>query len=105
MENDAERQEWRSNGDRWNEGKMEIVGWHYIGSEEYHIWPFAEDFYAAFGTGVEDSVDASSHLAAGDVAGVGLVAIQELSRLVNELREENAELRSRIENLESAIEH
>lgn len=79
---------------------MELKGWYYKGTDEYHIWPFAEDFYEAFGTGVENKVDASTHLAAGDVAGVGLVAIQELNRKLEMLEQRNRDLEQRVRELE-----
>lgn len=79
--------------------RMDISGWYYKGTDEYHIWPFAEDFFAAFGTGVGDVKDASTHLAAGDVAGVGLLAIQELSRQVKELQAELDSLKRELRDL------
>ena len=85
---------------------MEIVGWYYKGTNEYHIWPFAEDFYDAFGTGVENVKDARTHIAPGDIAGVGLIAIQELEKQIielkkelEELKEENCQLKTKIKEL------
>jgi len=113
---------WLSNTGNWNNGSsrdikerfvmldgnetlnkirnMEILGWYYIDTEDYHIWPFAEDFYDAFGTGQGDSTS----ICATDVAGVGLVAIQELARQIEALKEENTELRGKLEALEREIE-
>ena len=84
--------------------EMEIGGWYFIGTDEYHIGPFAEDFYEAFNTGVDSSEDVGKYLAPGDVAGVGLVAIQELARQIEALKEENAELRRRLETIEGETE-
>lgn len=89
---------------------MEISGWYYKGTDEYHIWPCAEDFYDAFGTGVENKEDARTHIASADIAGVGLIAIQELSNLMDsqdtriaELKEENDNLKERVRRLEEKL--
>jgi hypothetical protein len=90
---------------------MRVEGWYYKGTEEYHIGPYAEDFYAAFGTGVANENDAQTHLAASDVAGVSLLGIQalhkendSLRRRVSYLETENAALRARLDRLESLVE-
>jgi len=58
---------------------LDIEGWFYKGTQEYHIGPFAEDFYNAFGTGIlNEPIFLGNSLAAGDVAGVSLAAIKEL---------------------------
>ncbi|MCX8113395.1 MAG: hypothetical protein N3E49_09450, partial [Bacteroidia bacterium] len=75
--------------------QLPIQGWYYKGTQEYHIGPFAEDFYAAFGTGIQDMPEyARTSLAASDVAGVALVGIQALAQ-------ENAQLRDRLQALEA----
>jgi hypothetical protein len=79
---------------------LEVTRWKFKGTEERHIGPVAEDFHAEFECGPESSRDASTSIAAMDLAGVSLVAIQELSRLVRDLQVENQELRERIEVLE-----
>ena len=83
---------------------MELQGWYYKNTNEYHIWPFAEDFHAAFGTGVENQEDASTHLAAGDVAGVALMGVQELARRDNERAKENDALKKKIVELEQRLQ-
>ncbi len=103
---------------------MPVEGWYYKGTEEYHIGPYAEDFYAAFGTGVLNSPDVGKYLAASDVAGVSLLGIQALhaenERLRQQLsqtqqllldvqqslsyvRRENAHLQERLQSLELLI--
>ena len=57
---------------------LTIEGWYYKGTREYHIGPFAEDFYNAFGTGDGESSEAEKFLSPSDVAGVALTGVQEL---------------------------
>jgi hypothetical protein len=83
---------------------MQVTRWKFKGTDEKHIGPVAEDFYAAFSCGTGNSAEDSRYLAAGDVAGVSLVAIQELTLLVEELQEENAALQKRIEMLEKSVQ-
>ena len=54
-----------------------------------HIGPTAQDFYAAFGVGQDDT-----HLAALDTSGVALAAIQELATVVLEKDAEIAALQA-----------
>ncbi len=63
-----------------------------------HIGPMAQDFHAAFGVGESDTVIATI-----DADGVALAAIQGLAAEVGGLKEENADLRARLERLEALI--
>jgi hypothetical protein len=56
-----------------------------------HMGPMAQDFYAAFGLGGDDT-----HIATIDLDGVALAAIQELTA-------ENATLRERVDDLEARL--
>jgi trimeric autotransporter adhesin len=99
-----------------------ISRWKYIGTEtpEYHIGPIAEEFYAAFKTGIEDK-----SISTIDPSGVALVAIQALSEKndelktevgglktedgkqkaeIEELKREGRRQKAEIENLKSCIE-
>jgi hypothetical protein len=71
-----------------------------------HLGPMAQDFYAAFGVGLDDK-----HIATVDADGVALAAIQGLNEKVEvrsqkaevsiqKLQAENAELKQRLEKLE-----
>jgi len=65
----------------------------------------AEDFVAAFDVGTireSDGMREDHYLAAGDVAGVALAGVKELIEIVNELKQENAELKSEIEALKES---
>jgi hypothetical protein len=64
--------------------------------EVRHIGPMAQDWQAAFGFS-RDSTTINS----GDFDGVNLAAVQALERRTRELQAENAELRARLERLES----
>jgi hypothetical protein len=76
---------------------LPIQTWCYNADTEgnRHIGPVAQDFYAAFGVGVDDR-----HISTVDADGVALAAIQGLYQLVQELREENNELQQRLSVLE-----
>lgn len=60
-----------------------------------HIGPTAQDFYAAFGVGADDT-----HLAALDTSGVALAAIQELATVVEAKDAQIAALAARVAALE-----
>lgn len=80
---------------------MELKGWYYKGTEEYHIGPFAEDFYQAFGCGDKNvKEDLGRYLASSDVAGVSMIAIQQLVKELEVQKKLNEELLKRIEALE-----
>jgi hypothetical protein len=64
-----------------------------------HVGPMAEDFHQAFGLGEDDK-----HIAPGDQAGVALLAVQGLNRVVQEKDKEISELKSRIETLEKLVQ-
>lgn len=51
-----------------------IKRWKYIGTNEYHIGPIAEEFYTMFKTGNDNK-----HISTIDPSGVALVAIKELN--------------------------
>jgi hypothetical protein len=68
-------------------------------SEVRHVGPMAEDFHQAFGLGADDK-----HIAPGDQAGVALLAVQGLNRVVQEKDKEIADLKSRIETLEKLVQ-
>ncbi len=72
-----------------------INKWKYIGTNEYHIGPMAQDFYAAFKTGLDDI-----SISTIDPAGVALAAIQQLKRENDVLKNKLELLLKRIEVLE-----
>ena len=98
--------------------QLPVEGYYYKGTEEYHITPMAEDFYRLFGTGVREiietdstgkltrrpNLDVDKYLAASDVAGVALLGIKALAEENERLRQENAELRARLERLEKLMQ-
>lgn len=59
--------------------QLDITKWKYKGTNEYHIGPMAQDFYALFNVG-EDNRRISSI----DPSGVALAAIKQLNDLVQE---------------------
>jgi len=76
-----------------------VTRWNFIGTEESHIGPMAEDFHGAFGCGTGVPADDSAYIAPLDGVGVSLVAIQELSRIVGEQQKEIAALKAQVEAL------
>jgi hypothetical protein len=76
---------------------LPISTWNYISDDASvrHIGPMAQDFAALFGVGADDR-----HIHPLDGQGVAMAAIQGLTDLVAELREENVRLAARIETLE-----
>jgi hypothetical protein len=81
---------------------MPVTRWEFKGTEERHIGPVAEDFYRAFGCGAGVPEDDSTYIAPLDGVGVSLVAIQELSRIIDEQRKEIQLLKTKIEALETS---
>lgn len=84
---------------------LPVQSWTYKaeGAGVRHIGPTAQDFYAAFGVGTDDT-----HLAALDTSGVALAAIQNVYGVVREqdaeivaLQESQTELLARVAALES----
>jgi hypothetical protein len=71
---------------------LPIDSWQYKSEKGVrHVGPMAQDFYAAFGTGVDDR-----HITSIDEDGVALAAIKALHR-------ENVELQSRLAALEAKV--
>ena len=80
--------------------RLPIQTWNYTTQDPSirHIGPMAQDFYAAFGVGEDDR-----HISTVDADGVALAAIQGLYQQNQELQQENAALRSRLDTLEARL--
>jgi hypothetical protein len=74
-----------------------ITVWNYQSQDPsiHHIGPIAQDFYAAFGVGEDDT-----HISTLDADGVALAAIQGLYQLVQEQEARIADLEARLVALE-----
>jgi hypothetical protein len=68
-------------------GELPISSWHYTNApEKRHVGPMAQDFHAAFGlNGTDDT-----HISEVDIAGVSLVAVQELNNQMEALNNQMA---------------
>lgn len=77
---------------------MPIETWVYKGDTTRHMGPMAEDFYAAFGVGIDNA-----HISPSDQASVALVAVQALNQVVSEKDAEINALKARLEALEAAV--
>ncbi len=83
---------------------LRLKGWFYKGTNEFHIWPFSEDFHDTFGTGDLSNPRSRSYLSGADVAGIGLAGVKALSQKVETLESENQELKSRLQLLEEKLQ-
>ncbi|HEX6903582.1 MAG TPA: tail fiber domain-containing protein [Thermoanaerobaculia bacterium] len=79
--------------------ELPLSMWTYKQDTARHFGPMAEDFYKAFGLGINDK-----GIAPGDTAGVALAAVQGLNQVVQEKDKEITELKSRIEALEKMVQ-
>jgi hypothetical protein len=69
---------------------MPVTEWRFKGEDATHIGPVAQDFHAAFGLG-----DSETTIAATDLAGVALAAIQQLERRLRDVEARLDEAESR----------
>ena len=74
--------------------QLPISKWQYIGEDEYHIGPMAQDFYSAFGTGKSNK---SINLIDGQ--GVALAAIQALKQENDALKNEIKMIKDQLNRL------
>jgi hypothetical protein len=79
---------------------MPIRSWNYKAQDPSirHIGPVAQDFYSAFGFGIDDK-----RINTVDIDGINMLGIQALEGRTRDLLAENAELRNRINELEAAL--
>jgi hypothetical protein len=79
--------------------RVPVTSWSYIDEAGVrHVGPMAQDFYAAFGLGQDDT-----HLAALDVNGISLAAIQELDEQVKVRDAQIAALEGKLGTLEMRL--
>ena len=84
---------------------LNVLGWYYKGTNEYHIGPIAEEFYAAFNTGNQaNPSQTEKYISSVDPAGVALVGIKELVKQNEEQAARNEEQAARIKALEEKLE-
>ncbi|MFN0031083.1 MAG: tail fiber domain-containing protein [Flavobacteriales bacterium] len=84
---------------------LEMKQWKYKQNKAWHIGPIAEDFYEAFGLGLDNK-----SISTIDPAGVALVGVQALYARVEELKKETEEMtavneamREKMESMEKAL--
>jgi hypothetical protein len=87
--------------------RVPVSSWNYIAQDRSirHMGPMAQDFYAAFGLGENELMINSV-----DIDGVNMAAIQALTTRTDALqaenatlRQENADLRARVERIEAIL--
>jgi hypothetical protein len=84
---------------------LQVSTWSYKSQDASirHIGPMAQDFNAAFGLGEPDKVGDKRYINSIDVDGVALAAIQGLYQQNQQLQAENADLRSRLNDLDARL--
>lgn len=75
-----------------------MARWRYIGTNEFHIGPFAEDFYSMFNTGIDNK-----HISTIDPSGVALLGIQQLKKNDDLQKNEIDSLKGLIVSLQNQI--
>ncbi len=78
--------------------ELPVQRWKYKGTNEYHIGSVAEDFYKAFGLGMDDK-----GISTVDPSGIALAAIQEQQRIIEKQNDLILQLQKRIEALEKIV--
>jgi len=79
--------------------ELSIGSWNFKGhdpSQFRHYGPTAQDFFAAFGNDGFGTIGTETTINSGDMAGIMMIAIQELAK-------QNAALQQRIDGLETRI--
>lgn len=79
-----------------------LTSWNYKGQDKTkfrHYGPMAQDFYAAFGNDGIGTVGCDTLLATADFMGVNFIAIQALEKRTRELKETQAQLQAKIEEV------
>jgi hypothetical protein len=79
---------------------LPISQWNYLGHDQRHVGPMAQDFHAAFGLNGDDD----KHIATVDANGVALAAIQGLNQKVEQKEAEITELKQKNESLEKRLD-
>ncbi len=80
--------------------ELEITEWQYIGEDIRHLGPMAQDFYAAFGLGADETT-----IATVDKDGVALASIKALIHENEQLKSKNEELEERLIRIENLLLH
>ncbi len=78
--------------------QLSIQKWKYKGTDEYHIGPVAEDFYAAFGLGTDEQ-----GISTVDPVGIALAAIKEQQKKIEWLEKQNDDLKKEIKTIHELI--
>jgi hypothetical protein len=77
---------------------LNVARWKYIGTNEYHIGPIAEQFYNLFGTGINNT-----SISTIDPSGVALLGVQQLIEENNSLKASLDEQRKLLEQLQQRL--
>lgn len=83
---------------------FKLTSWNYIGHDAQkfrHYGPMAQDFFAAFGHDGVGTIGTDKTINSGDLSGILLSAVQALSVENSAMKDENAALKKRLEELEA----
>jgi len=86
--------------------EFELTSWNYIGHDPEkfrHYGPMAQDFFDAFGHDGVGTIGSETTINSGDMAGILMIAVQELSKENEMMKALNAELQKRIKDLEVIV--
>jgi hypothetical protein len=92
---------------------LNVTSWNHIGHDPKqfrHYGPMAQEFFGAFGHDAIGTIGNSTTINSGDIEGILMVAVQALEKRTGEFRQENealkaenAELKARLEAIESKL--
>ena len=83
---------------------LNVLGWYYKGTNEYHIGPIAEDFYSTFQTGNQDyPSETQRYVSSVDPAGVALIGVKELKKENEKMSDEINSLRKEVEEIKASL--
>ncbi len=85
---------------------LSVTSWNYKGQDAKqfrHYGPVAQDFFAAFGRDAVGTIGTPTTITSGDLDGILMIAAQALEKRTEELKEQNAQLRAKLEALERRI--
>ena len=90
--------------------EFDLTSWNYIGQDPRqfrHYGPVAQEFFAAFGHDDVGTVGTPTTINSGDLAGILMIAVQALEKRTDEVAEikaQNADLRTQIEELRNLVD-
>lgn len=85
---------------------LPLTSWNYIGQDPTrfrHYGPMAQDFFNAFGRDAVGTFGTDTTINSGDLAGVTLIAVQQVASENEALRKDNEALKARLARIEALL--